>query len=86
MPAAGTNGTLVRNAYRGPGYADVSLSLSKRFAITTRVNTEVRVDAFNAFNRVNLADPTMDMSSTNFGRVTSQLAPRAFQLGLRLRF
>jgi hypothetical protein len=44
------------------------------------------VDAFNAFNRVNLADPTLDMSSPNFGRVTSQLAPRAFQLGVRLRF
>ena len=34
VPARGTNGNLVRNAYRGPGYADVSLSLSKRFNLT----------------------------------------------------
>ena len=86
VPAAGTNGTLVRNAYRGPGYADVSLSLSKRFAITTRVNTEFRVDAFNAFNRVNLSDPVTDLSNTNFGKVTSQLNTRAIQLGARVRF
>jgi hypothetical protein len=39
-----------------------------------------------ALNRVNLGDPVMDLSSTNFGRSTSQLAPRAFQIGVRLRF
>ena len=62
VPAPGTNGNLVRNAYRGPGYADVSLSLSKKFALTPRVSTEVRLDAFNAFNRVNLSDPVTDLS------------------------
>ena len=53
----------------GLGYADVSLSLSKRFNVTRRCNTEFRVDAFNAFNRVNLSDPNMDLSNTNFGKV-----------------
>jgi hypothetical protein len=86
VPVAGQNGTLVRNAFRGPGYADVSLSLSKRFNVTPKVNTEVRVDAFNAFNRVNLSDPNMDLSNTNFGKSTSQLNTRAIQLGVRLRF
>jgi hypothetical protein len=86
VPARGTNGNLVRNAYRGPGYADVSLSLSKRFQVTPKINTEVRIDAFNAFNRVNLSDPNMDLSNTNFGRSTSQLNTRAIQLGFRLRF
>ncbi len=85
VPAPGENGNLPRNAYRGPGYVDVSLSLTKKFRVQ-RWSGELRIDAFNAFNRVNLADPTMDLSSTNFGKVTSQLAPRAFQLGLRLRF
>jgi Carboxypeptidase regulatory-like domain/TonB dependent receptor len=86
VPVRGTNGNLVRNAYRGPGYADVSLSLSKRFNVTPKVNTEVRIDAFNALNRVNLSDPNMDLSSTNFGKSTSQLNTRAIQLGLRVRF
>ena len=30
-PAAGTNGNLPRNAYRGPGFSEVSLSLAKKF-------------------------------------------------------
>jgi hypothetical protein len=85
-PAPGTNGNLVRNAFRGPGYIDVSLSVSKKFKFNTNWTGEFRFDAFNAFNRVNLADPVMDLSSTNFGRSTSQLAPRMFQIGLRLRF
>lgn len=86
VPARGTNGNLVRNAYRGPGYADVSLSLSKRFNVTGRMNTEVRIDAFNALNRVNLDNPVMDLNSANFGKSTAQLNTRAIQLGLRLRF
>ena len=56
-PQPGQNGNLVRNAYRGPGYVDVSLSVSKKFQMTARVTAEFRADAFNAFNRVNLSDP-----------------------------
>jgi hypothetical protein len=85
-PVPGQNGNLPRNAFRGPGYIDVSLSLSKKFMLTPTVNAEFRIDAFNAMNRVNLSDPNMDLSSTNFGRVTSQLNTRAIQLGTRLRF
>ncbi len=85
-PGPGQNGNLVRNAYRGPGYADVSLSLSKKFEVTTKVSAEVRLDAFNAFNRVNLSDPNTALNSANFGKSTSQLNPRMFQTGLRLRF
>jgi hypothetical protein len=85
-PAPGQNGNLVRNAYRGPGFIDVSLSLSKKFVVSNRWTGEFRLDAFNALNRVNLGDPAMDLSSTNFGRSTSQLTPRAFQVGVRLRF
>ena len=86
VPARGTNGNLVRNAYRGPGYADVSLSLSKRFRTTEKLNTEFRLDAFNALNRVNLDNPNMDLSSANFGKSTAQLNTRAIQLGVRVRF
>jgi hypothetical protein len=39
----------------GPGYIDVSLSLSKKFSLTTKVNAEFRVDAFNALKGVNLS-------------------------------
>ena len=66
----------------------MSLSLSKKFAASARVSAEFRLDAFNAFNRVNLEmlPVSMDLNNNNFGRSTSQLAPRALQLGWRLRF
>ena len=85
-PAPGQNGTLVRNAYRGPGYVDVSVSLSKKFDVTPKVSAEFRLDAFNATNRVNLSDPITDLSNSNFGKSTSQLNPRALQTGVRVRF
>ena len=85
-PAPGQNGNLPRNAFRGPGFAEVSLSLSKKFVVKTGTSAEFRLDAFNAFNRVNLGDPIMDLSNNNFGRSTTQLAPSALQIGLRLRY
>ncbi len=86
VPAGGQNGNLARNAFRGPGFADVSLSLSKKFMLTASAPAEFRLDAFNAFNRVNLDNPIMDLNNNNFGRSTVQLAPRALQLGLRVRY
>ena len=86
VPAPGQNGNLARNAFRGPGFIDVSLSLSKKFMLTDRWSGEFRLDAFNALNRVNLGDPVMDLSNTSFGRSTSQLSPRSLQTGIRIRF
>ncbi len=86
LPAGGTVGNLGRNRLRGPGYAQVDMSLSKRFVITERVSSQVRVDAFNAFNRVNLNNPNGDLINNNFGRSTSALTPKAFQLGMRVMF
>lgn len=85
-PAPGTIGNLGRNTFTGPGFLEVDLSLSKRFAITERIHFQIRGDAFNALNRVNLNTPTGDLSSNTFGRSTSALSPRQFQLGARLEF
>lgn len=86
VPAPGTNGNLGRNTFRGPGFAETDLTFSKRFAVTERVGAQLRVDLFNAFNRVNLNSPSMDMNSSNFGRSTSAKAPRNGQVGLRIEF
>ena len=45
-----------------------------------------RVDAYNAFNRVNLNPPVTDLSNVNFGKVTGQYTARLFQGHLRIRF
>ena len=85
-PALGTDGTLGRSTYFGPGFAQVDLSLQKKFAITERVNLQFRVNAYNAFNRVNLNNPVMDLSNSNFGRSTSQQTTRLLEATLRLSF
>jgi hypothetical protein len=85
-PAPGTNGNLGRSILRGPGFAETDLALAKRFSLVERVSMQVRVDAFNAFNRVNLDDPIMDLASANFGKSVTTATPRLFQLGLRIEF
>jgi Carboxypeptidase regulatory-like domain len=85
-PLPGRNGTLGRNVFRGPGFAETDLSLAKTFRFAEKLNLQVRVDAFNAFNRVNLNNPVTDLSNTNFGRSTSADMPRVFQAKLRLEF
>jgi hypothetical protein len=85
-PAPGADGNLGRNTFRGPGFAQVDLALTKNFKIGERVNATLRGDAYNAFNRVNLTNPTLDLNSVNFGKSTGQNTPRLVQVGLRVRF
>lgn len=82
----GTDGNLSRNAFRGPSFKDVDLSLVKTTAVTEKVKVEFRADAFNLFNRVNLYNPIGDMSSEQFGISPAAFDPRQMQLGLKVLF
>jgi hypothetical protein len=89
QPAAGTVGDLPRNAYRGPGYLNTDLSLVKRIALPAmgrHAGVQLRVEAYNVFNTVNLNNPVGNLSSSVFGRVTSARPSREIQLGARLTF
>jgi hypothetical protein len=56
--APGTFGNTSRNAYIGPGYGDVDLSVFKNTPIIKeRVTTQLRIEMFNLFNRTNFAPP-----------------------------
>jgi TonB dependent receptor len=57
-PAPGTFGTSPRNGYYGPGYGAVDLSVVKNTKITERISTQLRIEMFNLFNRINLAPPS----------------------------
>jgi hypothetical protein len=48
------DGTLSRNAFRGPKYASVDLGVFKDFSIRESLKVQFRAEAFNLFNRVNL--------------------------------
>ncbi|MBV9573084.1 MAG: TonB-dependent receptor [Acidobacteriales bacterium] len=82
----GTNGNLSRNAFRGPGFKDVDLGLSKDTKIGERVTLQLRGDAFNVLNHVNLFNPDGNLQDRTFGKSTAAFAPRVIQLGLKLLF
>lgn len=71
--------------------ANTDLSMIKNFKLpwyhSDRANLRFSAEAFNLFNRVNLADPnTMLNSTATFGRCTSARASRNIQFGMRLAF
>jgi hypothetical protein len=86
-PALGQNGTLGRNTFTNPGLANVDLALMRIFRIgEDKAQLQIRAEAFNAFNRVNLNGISSNMNSTTFGRVTGTGLARRFQFGARLSF
>ena len=86
MPAYGSFGNAGRNILEGPGYANVNLALLKhvRFGASTRL--QLRLEAFNLFNRTNFNLPDNFLGSPTVGQILSAQSPRRLQLGARLLF
>ena len=92
-PAFGQQGNLGRGTYRGPGYANTDFSMMKNFKLPWFLgdqgsNLRFIAEAYNLFNRVNLADPTTNLNTTaNFGRSTGTRGVARFvQFGMRFSF
>ena len=45
-----------------------------------------RFEAFNAINHVNLSNPSTNLSSSNFGTITSAGDPRILQFAMKLHW
>jgi hypothetical protein len=50
-------GSAPRTSARGPGFADVDLSIGKKFPLTEKTQLEFRADVFNLLNHANFALP-----------------------------
>lgn len=62
--AAGTDlGLVGRNCLRGPGQVNVDLALAKKFRLAESTSLEFRLEAFNLFNHVNLANPISNFNA-----------------------
>jgi hypothetical protein len=70
---AGMQGTLGRNSIPGFGMGQVDLALRREFRVRDRKVIQVRLEAFNALNQANFADPVKFLSSALFGQSTSML-------------
>ena len=89
-PAPGSYANQPRNAFRGPGFRNIDMSLFKNFAVPgTRgargAKFQIRLEAFNVGNWVNLNNPSGSVTAAAFGRVTSARTttggPRVIQIG-----
>jgi hypothetical protein len=63
-----------------------NVSLAKTIKATQKVDMDIRVEAFNIFNRVVWGAPGTDFSNTTtFGVISSQAnSPRQMQIGLKV--
>jgi hypothetical protein len=86
VPTLGTEGNERWGQFRNPGFAETDASLSKNANVTERLRLQLRFEFFNIFNRVNLGGISSNLSSSTFGRVTSQLNPRWIQIGAKIIF
>jgi hypothetical protein len=88
-PEQNTWGNMLRNdSINGPGFWNVDVSLVKRLTFG-KVSTELRADAFNAFNHPNFGQPNGSFGSATFGQVTGMSGsylPRLVRFGVRVLF
>lgn len=74
---------------RGPTFHNVDAVLSKKFKMFERFTPEFRLEAFNPFNKLNWANPTVSITASDFGRTNAPVAGnvgRQFRYALRVEF
>jgi hypothetical protein len=90
-----------RNQYRGPGFFDTDLSVTKNFKLTERLNFAVGATFYNLFNHPNFGYPDYFVGDATFGKILntvsvpaspygafmgSAAAPRLIQLNAKIVF
>ena len=85
-PNLGSEGNEKVNRFRNPGFAEVDAALLKDIPLLEHVKLQLRAEAFNVLNHVNLQGIDSNMADGTFGRTTSQYQPRWFQFAARLFF
>ena len=92
LPSFGQEGGETPNQFRSAGYADTDFTLRKLTQIRESLNFELRLDIFNIFNRVNIAQPgtsggiDTNLQDGNFGRASGTTPARNMQVGARINF
>jgi hypothetical protein len=64
----------------------LNMSLAKTFRITQGKRVQIRIDAFNALNHHTLGNPNTNITSADFGRITSIGGTRSAQVGAKFNF
>lgn len=87
LPAIGTDGSAGRNIVEGPSFKNVDLGLFRDIRFGGRAVLQLRMEATNLFNTVNLSNPGTALNATaTFGKIRTAGEMRRIQLGARLSF
>jgi Carboxypeptidase regulatory-like domain len=87
-PAPGYFGNTSRNVLRGPGIANLDMSLLKNLTIE-RLNIQFRIESFNVLNHPEFGTPNNSVTSTSLGTITSTnsyVPARENQAAVRITF
>lgn len=71
LPPIGRFGNAQIGSIVGPGTVNLSTGLSKVFPITERARLRLEGTFTNVLNHTNLADPSLNITNGNFGRITA---------------
>jgi len=86
----GQDGNAARNLLDGPGVRNVDMALFRDLRLSSRYTAQLRVEATNVFNFVNLGDPGANLSApATFGKIRATRGlynMREVQLGVRFTF
>jgi hypothetical protein len=74
MPATGTLGNLGIGNMKGPGVFQLDVALSRMFRIREKQTLQLRGEAFNLPNHVNLAVPASLLNGGTFGTINSDIS------------
>ena len=86
LPALGTFPNQGMSSIRGPSTWGFDTALSRSFLFRETHKIEFRAEAFNVTNSVRFLDPTTDLGSSLFGKVTNAKDPRIMQFALNYIF
>jgi hypothetical protein len=87
QPAIGNDGTAGRSIVVGPGYRNVDLGVFRDIGLAGRTVLQLRVEATNVLNIVNLVNPGTGLNApATFGKIRSARDMRRIQLGARFSF
>jgi len=82
---------ITRNTGKGPGLASTDLRLSRRYLLNPGKESkspyvEIRIDAFNVFNRLNATNYIGTITSPLYGGANSALPGRQLQFSTKISF
>ena len=80
-------GNLGQNTFRRGGISNVNLALSRIWTLPSERYLMFRIEAINAANTPQFADPLTDLTNPAFGKITNTLNDgRNFAFAVEFRF